>query len=194
MTSEHLLPQLELDVGVELVERAINYTRFRLDDVTDEALDSPTPCADWRLRDLLAHMADGLDAFVEASGGRIAVGLPTTVTGSSPDDLKARACALLDAWVEPPVELVTLGAPRHLLPSGLLLATAALEIGVHGWDVGVATGHPQPLPADLAADLLEVAAAVVSPLDRPSRFDPQKTTSPSDEPSIRLLAFLGREP
>lgn len=192
MTSEHLLPQL--DVGVELVERAINYTRFRLDDVTDEALDNPTPCAQWRLRDLLAHMADGLDAFVEASGGRIAVGLPATVSGSSPDDLKARACALLDAWVEPPVELVTLGAPRHLLPSGLLLATAALEIGVHGWDVGVATGKAQPLPAELAADLLEVAAAVVSPLDRPSRFGPQKATSPSDEPCVHLLAFLGREP
>lgn len=192
MTSEHLLPDPDVDAGVELVERAINYTRFRLDDVTDEALDHPTPCAGWRLRELLAHMADGLDAFVEASGGRIAVGLPNAVSGSDPEDLKARACALLAAWVEPPVELVTMGAPRHLLPSGLLLATAALEIGVHGWDVGVATGRPEPLPADLATDLLGVAVAVVDPLDRPSRFGPQKATSPSDDPSVKLLAFLGR--
>ncbi|WP_109507296.1 TIGR03086 family metal-binding protein [Nocardioides speluncae] len=189
MTSEHLLP--ELDVGVELVERAISYTRLRLDDVTDADLDNPTPCAEWWLRDLLEHMADGLDAFIEASGGRIAVGLPGTVTGSDPEDLKARACALLDAWVEPPVELVTLGA-RSVLPSGLLLATAALEIGVHGWDVGMAVGRPEPLPADFAADLLELTQVVVDPRDRPSRFGPQKATSPSDDPSARLVTFLGR--
>ena len=52
------------------------------------------------------------------------------------------------------------------VPSGLLVSTAALEVTVHGWDVGWATGAPERIPAALARDLHPVAAATVSAADR----------------------------
>ena len=50
------------------------------------------------------------------------------------------------------------------------MATAALEITVHGWDVGQATGRRTRIPDDLAEGLLAVAQQVIDPVDRGPRF------------------------
>ena len=63
-------------------------------------------------------------------------------------------------WSTPPTTRVAIG--DRLLPSGLLVSAAALEIAVHGWDVGRATGEGRDLPEDLAAALMPVARAVVT--------------------------------
>ena len=78
------------------------------------------------------------------------------------------------------------------LEAPTLVATAALEITVHGWDVGQATGRRTPIPMELAARLLPVARQVVDPADRGSRFAPAVATSPSAPPDVRLLGHLGR--
>ena len=59
--------------AVELLERSLAYTRVALAGVTEAQLANPTPCRDWTLRDLLAHMDDSLDAFAEAAGGSVAL-------------------------------------------------------------------------------------------------------------------------
>ena len=67
--------------SVELLERALGYTRARLGRVDDGLLDRPTPCEGWTLGDLLAHMEDALDAFTEAASGRVRVdAVPETHT------------------------------------------------------------------------------------------------------------------
>ena len=53
--------------GVELLERAIGYTQGSLVLVSSDMLASATPCADWDLRGLLAHMMDSLVALSEAA-------------------------------------------------------------------------------------------------------------------------------
>lgn len=176
--------------SAELLERALGYTRVRLAGVRPELLARPTPCDRWDLAGLLAHMEDSLDAFLEAAGGSVAL---TPVPAPHPTRVGAlseKACALLGAWTHGPPATVTVGS--RPLGSALLGATAALEITVHGWDVGVATGHPAPIPADLAAILLEVAHAVVTDADRGSRFAAPVPAPPGAPYDVRLLAFLGR--
>ena len=56
--------------ALELLERAIAYTRGSLLLVTEADLDRPTPCREWRLLDLLRHMDDSLLAFAEAAQAR----------------------------------------------------------------------------------------------------------------------------
>ena len=83
--------------AVELLDRALGYTRVVLAGVPGADLDRRTPCRDWNLGQLLAHMDDALDAFTEAAGG--AVDVPAR--GWSPlrvDRLQEKACALLGAW------------------------------------------------------------------------------------------------
>lgn len=175
--------------SVELLERSLSYTRARLAEVDGALLDRPTPCARWRLADLLVHMDDSLDAFTEAAGG--AVQAPTRQAYDAPTrSIQAKACALLGAWSGPSPGDVVVGDLD--LTSGLLVATAALEITVHGWDVGQATGTPEPIPAGLAEELLPVAHATVAADDRGTRFADALGVPTGAGAGERLLAFLGR--
>jgi uncharacterized protein (TIGR03086 family) len=184
----------ETDHALELLERALGYTRVALSTVGPDR-SGPSPCAGWSLADLLDHMDDGLDAFLEAAGGTVDV--PVTVPqaidgrpGADLEVLQAKACQLLGAWSAPTPPLVVVGG--RPLPSGLLVSAAALEITVHGWDVGRATGAGHDLPEDLARALMPVAHAVVTPDDRPGRFAQPRLTHPDSASSEVLLGFLGR--
>jgi uncharacterized protein (TIGR03086 family) len=175
--------------SVELLERSLSYTRVILAGVPGADPDLPTPCRDWNLGQLLAHMDDALDAFTEAAGGAVAV----PALGWSPlrvERLQEKACGLLGAWSGAPPPGVDVGGAA--MSSELLVATAALEITVHGWDVGQALGTAPRIPPDLAERLLVVARQVVGDDDRGVRFAPPHTLlalAPADQ---RLLAYLGR--
>lgn len=179
------------DRGVELLERALGYTRGALLHVRPAHLHRPTPCAGWSLDRLLDHMADALDAFTEGAAGTIAVdpaprGLDVRVAA-----LQTRACELLGAWSAPTTGAVVVvgGLP---VPTAVVVRAAALEIAVHGWDVAQATGHPAPLPEDLARALLDVATSLVDDADRGERFAAPLLTPAHATASERLLAHVGR--
>jgi len=189
-----------LEVAVELLERALVHTRTALLAVRPEHLHRPTPCARWDLDDLLWHMDDALDAFTEAATGR--VGLAPTEgplvrpvgVGARLERLQRKACHLLGLWSG----AVSDGVPAAVLVGGRststrrLVGTAALEITVHGWDVGQATGRAGAVPADLAAALLPVAAAAVDATDRGPRFAHPLLVPGALPADVRLLALLGR--
>jgi hypothetical protein len=78
------------------------------------------------------------------------------------------------------------------LMSRLLVATAALEVTVHGWDVGQATGLAARVPERLAAELLPVATWLVRPDDRGVRFVAPRRVAADAPYDVALLAFLGR--
>ncbi|GAB6984556.1 TIGR03086 family metal-binding protein [Nocardioides pyridinolyticus] len=179
--------------SVGLLDQALAYTCARLSAVRDDQLDRRTPCAAWDLADLLAHMEDALDAFTEAAGG--AVGVHGAPDAAAPvPALQAKARALCEVWTRPSPGDVVLEARsgRLDLDAPLLVATAALEIAVHGWDVGRATGFPEPLPDPVASGLLPMAGVVVGPADRGVRFAAPRPVAPDASAGARLLAFLGR--
>ena len=70
----------QLDGGVELLERALGYTRTALARVDRTDLTRPTPCSRWDLAALLAHMDDALDAFLEAAGGLLVLTAALEIT------------------------------------------------------------------------------------------------------------------
>jgi uncharacterized protein (TIGR03086 family) len=183
-----------LDHALELLERAIGYTRVQLQVVTPAMLCRPTPCAAWTLAELLDHMVDSLDALTEAADlGAVALASPSCPP--SPVDaverLRERACSLLGAWSAVAHDDVAVG--DRAMSSSLLACAGAVEVAVHGWDVSQATGAREPVPAALARDLLTWVDLLVGEADRPGRFD-HPVEGPSIGPSSRLLRFLGREP
>jgi len=178
-----------LEGAVELLERALGYTRVMLADVRPDHLEAQTPCTRWTLTRLLAHMEDALDAFTEAASGQVYVE-PVPASDDRIDNLREKACALLGAWTEARPPTVDVGDRR--LDPPLLVAMAALEIAVHGWDVAQATGKGAPIPDDLARGLLPIAEHVIGPADRGSRFAAPRSLGASTVPSDILLAFVGR--
>jgi uncharacterized protein (TIGR03086 family) len=186
-----------LQPAVGLLERALDYTRLSLSHVTPAALDNPTPCRAWDLSQLLAHMDDALDAFTQASAGTVDLA-GTQVKGDVLQRLQAKACGLLGAWTAAEAEAWSSPDPTHVLigdqrlAPDVLVRAGALEITVHGWDVGQATGRPSPIPDDLAHLLLPIAEELVTEDDRPVRFAAIQPQSGVASYDVVLLGFLGR--
>jgi uncharacterized protein (TIGR03086 family) len=186
----HAPPLVE---SLGLLERAIGYTRVALGHVTPATLRNPTPCTDWDLSALLAHMVDSLDALTEAADvGYVALSVPCGPATGVPavEQLRVKACSLLGAWSHAAGTEVLVG--DRLLGSSLLACAGALEVAVHGWDVARATGAELPLPAVLAADLMPWAHELVVEQDRPGRFAPVLDVPADAGPATRLLGVLGR--
>jgi uncharacterized protein (TIGR03086 family) len=179
--------------AVELLERAIAYTRGSLIEVTTADLVNPTPCADWDLRALLRHMDDSLDAMASAAHAPrlVLVGqLSRTDDDALLERICAKACALLGHWHPEPVGDVALGDLR--LARDLVGSVGALEITLHGWDVAQALGRPRPIPPGLAMDLWPVARDHITDADRPVRFAAALEVPDWASPQARLLAHAGR--
>jgi uncharacterized protein (TIGR03086 family) len=177
-----------------LLEPSISYALAEVAAVTPEFLSRPTPCREWDLRMLLRHACESLatiGAGIEA--GRVGLN-PAAEDDDVPADparaFRDRACELLDAWANPGQVIEIAGCP---LAAGVMAATAALEIAVHGWDITRACGRGQPIPPVLATDLLVTAAVLVPGTGRHPLFAPPVTVAPTASPSDRLAAFLGRD-
>lgn len=189
MTAQPGPPVSSADPGVELLERALGYTRSTLATVTVPDLCLPTPCDHWRLADLLAHMEDSLDAFSEGANGTIGLrSAAPTPLDERIEALRRKACALLGAWASATTSLVEVGG--RPMPVGTVARLAAVEIAVHGWDVGRTTGVGPAIPAELAEALLPTALALA--LEQESEFGPPVPVSADAGPARRLLALLGR--
>ena len=189
-------PIASLIGGVELLERAIGYTLGSLLLVNRAALRQPTPCSDWDLRELLAHMNDSLIALQEAVDvGHVDLGVSKAVDPAVDPvaALRDRACALLGAWTNADGSEEVSIQDRPLTNS-IVTSAGSLEIAVHGWDVAQACGRSRPIPASIAEELLPLAPLFVTEADRPGRFAAAVRLSSSTDPGDRLLAFLGRNP
>jgi uncharacterized protein (TIGR03086 family) len=189
--------------GVELLERAIGYTRGSLALVTPDLMTAPTPCEGWDLRMLLSHLDDSLTSLHEAGSVRrveLAVtSEPSAPTGDLVAALRQRASQVLADWSADRAmsraghvvsrDVVVAGRP---LTTPVLTSAGALEVTVHGWDVATACRVHRPIPDALAEDLLRIAPVLVTEADRPARFARAVAAPPGASPGERLLAFLGR--
>jgi uncharacterized protein (TIGR03086 family) len=183
--------------GVALLERAIGYTLGSLQLVTPQAMAHPTPCDRWDLRALLLHLDDSFRTLHEAIAARH-VGLDPVGDHADPAAdpvvaLRNRASRMLGAWTNAggPDDVTIADRPLTL---GVVAATGAVELAVHGWDVAQACGQDRPIPPALAEELLELCPLLVSDSDRPTRFAAPVPVSPLASPSDRLVGFLGRRP
>jgi uncharacterized protein (TIGR03086 family) len=183
--------------GVALLERAMAYTLGGLLLVTPQALSRPTPCGDWDLRALLAHLNDSLRAMDEAiTVSRVdLVPPPLDPPGDPVAGLRDRAGQMMGSWANARAPADIAIADRALRPE-IVAATGAVEVAVHGWDVYRACGSAVPVPPSLAEELLELCEVLVLESDRPIRFARRVELSGPEEasPSDRLVAYLGRHP
>jgi uncharacterized protein (TIGR03086 family) len=183
--------------GVGLLERAINYTLGSLHIVTPEALSRPSPCRDWDLRALLAHVNDSLMALYEAVDvGQVDLDVSADASDSTVDPvatLRNRACQLLGAWTNAG-STYTVSIAGCPLTTGIVASTGAIEVAVHGWDIARACGRDHPIPRSLAEEMLELSPLLIADADRPTRFAAPIDVPPLAGPGDRLIAFLGRHP
>jgi uncharacterized protein (TIGR03086 family) len=184
--------------GLELLESAAGYALAGAALVTPGLLPLPTPCADWDLETLLAHVSDSIGVLHEAITARgVSLGAGPGDLGEWPDPvgrLRGQTVRLLGACsaAGPAERRVAIG-DRELAAS-MVAVTGAVEIAVHGWDIFVACGARRPVPPGLASVLLPIAPLLITPDIRPGLFAAPVRLSGPACPGDQLVAFLGRQP
>ncbi len=185
--------------AVALLTAAIRYALGVCALVAPGDMALPTPCADWDLSALLAHLGTSM-ADLEAAlrTGHLALSAP-------PPDLPAddRAGDLVEALRDRAAELLCAaygfgGAGPFVavgglpMPAGLVACAGAVEIAVHGWDVAAARGGDCPIPPVLAGRLLRLSPFLMA--GREGLFaDPVKVPAAAS-PCDKLVGYLGRDP
>lgn len=171
-------------------------------------LERPTPCSDWNLLELLAHMTAqhrGFAAAAHGAGGDPAVWETSAVVDAVAADpagsYAAAACELLTAIAEDealavPFELPDFGKGA-VFPFEQAIGFHFVDYVVHGWDVARAVCIPFKLPDNV------IDAALVLGLQVPGGdyrtgasvpFGPALDQVPDGTGFDRLLRHLGRSP
>lgn len=176
---------------------AVSYALKAAALLTDGDMSRATPCTGWDVGELLRHLCDSLTAFDEALGtGRLSPAGMTVPAPRRPPDgppveqLRDCAAELLCTLFTTDVQVIDVnGLP---MPATLALATGAMEITVHGWDIYVAIGRGRAVPGAIARPLVRVLPHLVP--DRRELFASPVATPPCASAGDRLVAYLGRDP
>ncbi|WP_406422963.1 TIGR03086 family metal-binding protein [Streptomyces sp. NBC_00842] len=171
-----------------------------LDGIEEKQLTDPTPCPDYAVRELLAHLVGLSKAFRDAARKDLGPTTDSSPAAALPvlgDDWREALPPLLDelvtAWRDPAARQGMTRAGGVDLPGEVAAMVALNELVVHGWDLARSTG--QAYEADEAS--LRVSLGMLTPRDgipRPDIFGPPVPV-PADAPLVdRAIAMSGRRP
>ena len=181
------------------LERAFASTAGVLAGVEPGQLDDPTPCASWKIRDLINHTIGAAEGFATvASGGELNTGPETDYASGDYKaafaEQSARAVAAFgaDGAME---KMLTL--PFGTLPGAAVVGMATTDSFTHGWDLARASGQSTDLDPALAELLLERSKQFIQPSfrgpDGQAPFGPEVAVPESAPMADRLAGFLGRQ-
>ncbi|MER7283083.1 TIGR03086 family metal-binding protein [Dactylosporangium sp. NPDC000244] len=180
---------------VDRIEAAIATTGTVVSDL-GPALDAPSLCPGWTLRDELNHLVGGMRVFAAELSGTDAGGEhESDWLGHEPAAAYAAAATLDgEAWRRPDALSGTVRLGFGAMPAQMAALIHLTELVVHGADLAVSTGRTDRLDAEQCAYLLATMREMgMEAFRRPGMFGAE-LPCPEDAPAHeRLLAFLGRE-
>lgn len=170
--------------GVRVLVRALDQAGDVLDHVHPDNTDAPTPCTDWNVGALAAHLVATPGNFLTMMRGEQPdwSAPPPELSGGWGGEFRVHADDLAHHWHEldgdPPV------------PAGMQVA----ELAVHTWDLATALGRPtSELDPEVARVAVEFLRASLKPEMRGNVFGAERPAPPGAGPYEELAAFAGRE-
>jgi len=176
------------------LEQAISTTRGLLASVTKDQLGADTPCASWKVSDLVNHIVGGQYFFVA-----MVEGVPPTDGGdysagdfvAAFDDGSAKCVAAFkgDGVMD---KILTL--PFGQMPGSAFVGIAATDTFTHGWDLAKATGQDTTIPEGLRSEALTVVEPVDAMWRMPGVLGPKVDAPDGASDTDKFAAFMGRQP
>jgi uncharacterized protein (TIGR03086 family) len=181
---------------VDLDRRAAAGTAALMDSTSPEQYGAATPCTEWTVRDLLAHLIAGNVKYIEIGRGQEwARGAPDVVLDDDPGGMyRSTLDAMLEAWEQPGVLDRETALPVGRGRAELALYLHLGESLVHGWDLARATRQRPPWDDQVVEASLTQVRSWLPPQRPPgSPFSDATPVSPDAAPIDQLAAYLGRE-
>jgi uncharacterized protein (TIGR03086 family) len=163
--------------------------------IRPDQLGAPTPCAGFRVRDVLGHLIGG--AHQLAAGFRGEEPTPLAGDPAAGDEVVERAGAalgeLMGAIRSPGALDRTIASPFGELSGEAFARYVVLDGLVHGWDLATATGQDYRPSDELVAEAQACAQQMLVPAVRDGdTFADATEPPPGATPIERLAAFTGR--
>lgn len=184
-------------MSTQPLEQAIAATRSVLAGVASDQLDAPSPCAQWKVRDVVNHIVGGQKFFTTAMRGEQPGGDEVDYAAgdflTSFDD-ESRQC--IEAFQADGALQKTVSLPFGDMPGAAVMGLLTTDTFTHAWDVAKATGQDTDLAPELAAQLLETSKVMIQPAFRSEEgtvFGPEQPAPEGASAADQLAAFLGRK-
>jgi uncharacterized protein (TIGR03086 family) len=185
--------------SVGTLQQVLDQTTATIGGVSNAQLDEQSPCAEWKVRDVLNHIIGGAKLLtICVNEGDITDDQLGAIFGGDNlgSDFKA-------SWVSAESGFITAcRAPGNLekvvkspfgeMPVEVLVNILTFDVMTHAADIAYATG--QKIENDeLLATALATGRQMIGPDARiPGRFDQERTASEGASTQEQLLAFAGR--
>jgi uncharacterized protein (TIGR03086 family) len=183
-------------MSTEPLAKAIASTRALLTTVTAEDLGRDTPCASWKVSDLINHIVGAQQFFTAGLRGTPPSPSGDATAGDFVAAFDDATSATLAAFGEDGVMTTMYTLPFGQMPGAAFVGLATMDAFTHGWDLAKSLGRPTDLDPELAAALLAQAKASISPAfrgeDGKAPFTAEQPAPEGCTAADQLAAFLGR--
>lgn len=179
----------------ELHTRASALFGEQVASVQSHEWDLPTPCGDWDVREVVAHVVIGDSQIPPLFAGerveRVADVNPTVLGTNPVASWRGTALAAITALADADLEQ-TVHHPVGEIRGETVVGFRISDNLVHAWDLAKGLTRPIDLPDDLAEWCLDFWQPMTAQLE-PSGFFGPKVHPPEDgSAGDRLLSLLGR--
>jgi uncharacterized protein (TIGR03086 family) len=181
------------------INRVLDRTEVIVDKVEPSQLGNPTLCTEWSVRDIINHVTGGGTMFAECVEGPVPDDRLGQLMGGDNlgDDYKgafhAMSARVRTSFATPGVLDKTVTLPFGVMPAGVALAIAIMDVTTHACDIAAATGQTFDDTA-LLEQALESGQQMIGPeLRVPGVFDAEQPAPPDATAADKLLAFAGRK-
>ena len=179
------------------LQQAIATTRAVLVKVNADQLGADTPCASWKVSDLINHIVGAQYFFIAGiEGAPPAGGDANPASGDYVAAFDTASAACVDAFSADGVMQKMLTLPFGAMPGAAFLGLATTDTLVHGWDLAKATGQATDLAPELAATVLAQSKMAIQDSFRGPEgapFGPEQQAPAGASTADQLAAFLGRK-
>jgi uncharacterized protein (TIGR03086 family) len=156
--------------------------------IGEDDLATSTPCTEFTVGQLEAHLLGSLSSLTGLAGSTLA---PATA-GDLESRIADAAQQAVETWMKRGLQGTVQAGPQEL-PATIPASILSVEFLVHAWDFASATGQKVAVSDEVATYVLSLAQQVVTPEQRErAGFHPAIPIS-GDSPALdRLVAFTGR--
>lgn len=179
--------------AVDRLSRAVHQTGRLVDGVTEQQWAAPTPCPDWAVRDLVAHLVTGQRLTAGTLTGQPPGALGPVPDHELPSAYRSSAVDLLEAFAVPGALERELVVPFGVVTGAVALHLRLVEALVHGWDLARATGTELQVPDDVVPVALAFTQQMLGEIPPDRRPFAAPVPVPAAAPPLDQLAgLLGR--
>jgi uncharacterized protein (TIGR03086 family) len=160
--------------------------------VVADAWANPTPCTEWTVRNLVAHVVDTNRRVLASLEGGEAV--PADVDGDLVAQWTTATGDLLAAVTDPSraTALVTSFGGREAPFESMVGGLACADTVIHTWDLARATGQDEQLDPDAVAHCQVLLEGFGDAMRRPGGFADALPSGSDADAQTKFLHYVGR--